>query len=315
MIFPVPIDCCTNTFPPALYVFIFFAACGDMSIKNYFQVVPKVARGQLQADLIAEAQQLVAAKAAIPKAKRKAGDWVAWPPLKKQAMAEDLTQMSWTAFKVCLVCVPPLAPRPAQLKYSRETLPPESTLRGWRSKAKYKQVLLAPGRPKLLQTGEEDALVETIRFMRSHGAVVDREVLAELGRRCLCRARGMPLDEHPPLPLSWVRSFQHRHHLCRLRRGTTDRHPSTPQELQQDEAWRRTVMGILATTALYGINCSGEIPPCMVAGMDETPLLYCPAVRGTYIQTSLTPTLLTDFSVVSPTHTRPPHFFGTEVCS
>ena len=46
-------------------------------------------------------EELAAAKAAVPKIKRKAGEWVGWPPLKKRAVAEDLGQRSWVPSKVC----------------------------------------------------------------------------------------------------------------------------------------------------------------------------------------------------------------------
>ena len=217
---------------------------------------------------------------------------------------------------------------PLQLRHPDEELPPESTLRGWRTKAKLGQVLLAPGRPCTLTPLEEEVVMSTMRFLRKNGVVVDRELLSQVGRKAMAAARSLPFESMQELPLSWVKSFRRRHRLsrfarsmvtmfsffffpCRLKRSTTDRMPTSKEQFEADEAWREAVQDVFANPSQYGIP-GPSIPKCLILGMDtqafhsllpcwvesnwvqshfhllnampglETPLLYAPAVRGTY---------------------------------
>ena len=66
------------------------------------------------------------------------------------------------------------------------------------------------------------------------------------------------------------------HFFCishRLRRATTDRHESSQEELKADDQWRKELKKVIDDKGLH---------PSMVFGVDETPLQYCPRVKGTY---------------------------------
>lgn len=50
-----------------------------------------------------------------------------------------------------------------------------------------------------------------------------------------------------------------------------------------DEEWRQKLHDVLNYPGAYGIPTRGEkVEHTLTLGMDETPLLYCPQVRGTY---------------------------------
>ena len=59
----------------------------------------------------------------------------------------------------------------------------------------------------------------------------------------------------------------------------------------QDNLWRAAFQAVCDDPALYGLavpDCGPTtLPACMQLGADETPLQYCPQVRGTYQQDGL----------------------------
>ena len=178
-------------------------------------------------EVFEEVQNFATAAAAkqLKEARRKRGEtpWASWPPQKKQALAEELASgLSWSAFKVLCVRVflHLVGAFPLQLRHAEEEMPPESTLRGWRAKAKYGRVLLAPGRPSTLSTLEETVVMDTMRFLRKNGVVVDRELLALVGRKAMAAARSQPFESLAELPMSWVKSFRKRHRLSRFARSS-----------------------------------------------------------------------------------------------
>ena len=113
-----------------------------------------------------------------------------------------------------------MGPFPLQLRHTDGEMPPESTLRGWRAKAKYGRVLLAPGRPSTLSSVEQAVVMDTMRFLRKNGVVVDRELLAQVGRKAVAAARSQPFESIPELPMNWVKSFRKRHRLSGFARST-----------------------------------------------------------------------------------------------
>ena len=129
-------------------------------------------------EVFEEVQNFATAAAAkqLKEARRKRGEtpWASWPPQKKQALAEELASgLSWSAFKVLCVRVflHLVGAFPLQLRHAEEEMPPESTLRGWRAKAKYGRVLLAPGRPSTLSTLEETVVMEPCHGGGGHEAI------------------------------------------------------------------------------------------------------------------------------------------------
>ena len=93
---------------------------------------------------------------------------------------------------------------PLWLRHADEELPPESTLRGWRSKAKHRQVLSASalGRPCTLSPLEEEVVMDTTWFLRKNGVAVDRELLSQVRRKAMAAARKLPFESIQELPLS-----------------------------------------------------------------------------------------------------------------
>ena len=109
-------------------------------------------------------------------------------------------------------------------------------------------------------------------------------------------------------PVSGFFSF-----FSRLRRNTTDRAQSSPEDQFKDDEWRKKVLEIIREPEMYGVAAeaiTGGLPQVccnacvalilldmhlfpslcgffysqsMIFGADETPLLYCPTIRGTYM--------------------------------
>jgi hypothetical protein len=86
--------------------------------------------------------------------------------------------------------------------------------------------------------------------------------------------RGIPIDELPPISISWVRAFRARNSFGNLRASTTDRPSSSLQDLQADDDWRDELEDICNHPGDYGLAWDGTIPPQCVLGLDETPLPY-----------------------------------------
>ena len=136
------------------------------------------------------------------------------------------------------------------------------------------------GRPCFLSLQEEEAVLKTIEFMRRNGAPVDREMMVVIAKKCVSKVRGVPQEEVVDLSRHWVRV---RKDLQRLRRGSTDRAPTTPHELAADQEWRTILKELLQAPLDFGLEGThGAMPDSLVWGMAETPLVYCPTIKGTY---------------------------------
>ena len=136
------------------------------TLLEHFFLKPRSSSQEVVAAALQEGALELAAKKEMEKQKLKRGStpWAAWSTEKKQKFGEELASgMSWSAFKVCVCCVRCPLCGFLQTKYANEVLPPESTLRGWKSKTLAGQVLLPSGRPTTLDVPEELAVMDTLR--------------------------------------------------------------------------------------------------------------------------------------------------------
>lgn len=142
------------------------------------------------------------------------------------------------------------------------------------------------GRPTLLTEVEEKIVFESVRYLRQKGSTVDREVLQVLGKRAMSEVRSLPLGRLPDLSDHWAKSFRKRYSLTKLRKPTTDRGISSAAQLQADEQWRQAYLEVVRNPGRFGIIVPADgphqLPEYMQLAADETPLQYCPVVRGTY---------------------------------
>ena len=86
-----------------------------------------------------------------------------------------------------------------------------------------------------------------------------------------------------PLPL------RRRHKLTKLRRPTTDRRPLTDAQGAELEQWKLDYINLIQRPTEYGIllppgHLQIGIPEELQLAVDESPLLYVPACKGTYEQ-------------------------------
>ena len=145
-------------------------------------------------------------------------------------------------------------------KYPRlrlwERPPPRTTLLGWMDVHDQGGEQPNLGRPTILLRAEEEKLATTLQGIPQHGAPVDRETLAQLGGVLMKEMRNSG-EVVPQLTGDWVQSFRRRRKLSRLRLPSSDRLPDTPQDIQADNAWRTSLLDVIAHPSLCGIPVRG----------------------------------------------------------
>lgn len=84
-------------------------------------------------------------------------------------------------------------------------------------------------------------------------------------------------------------SHRRRHKLTKLRCPTTDRRPLTDAQCAELEQWKLDYMNLIQRPTEYGIvlppgHLQMGIPEELQLAVDESPLQYVPACKGTYEQ-------------------------------
>jgi transposase len=202
---------------------------------------------------------------------RKKTPWAQWPTDKK----EDIARQALNGATY----------RQLSNGVAADQFPPESTVRTWATAVQARGCLSRVGRPSHLSEPEEQHLLSVLRFMRKRGAPVDAEFLVMMAKKCVARCRNISITQVPDYSRHWVKSFRRRMKISKLRKSSTDRAPTTAAHTIADNDWRAALLAVMAAPASYGIQgTSGTIPDGLVTAMDETPLLYCPGIRGTYVE-------------------------------
>jgi hypothetical protein len=202
--------------------------------------------------------------------KRKGTPWSNWDADKKQKCASIMVKHGY---------------RFLRNQYGSET-PPASTVRTWIKVLTLNGQLRPAGRPKWLTPREEDQVHRSVVGLRRHGYIVDRETLIVMAHTAVKVSRGDDCAL-PPLTLHWAKSFRRRYQIGRLRQSTTERPPLTADSWDAVNRWRAELNQIQQNPASFGIampsSWTGGLPDELVLGVDETPLHYIPASRGTYV--------------------------------